>query len=284
MNDMRRRDFLALGTGVVTGIAANGLSAKPGGPHRAEAAPSNNPIRLDVRDHGLRFRANWCDIPDWRLAIEVGNEILRTTDARVEVIQEEPLHAKFRFPKRQLTWEVQGETDAGNNRLLLRSTIRNESQKAVPLGRAFLLQTDEIGGFFKAGDDVVYLPMSSGQELNQVRDLAAKPATSDIAIQAFNQNQNKALQVGFVTFLRAKTRVEHNRQTGGLQLRAWCDFDGWELQPGSSTPTETLTVAVGEDPHSQLESWGDLAARLCHVRPREWEDQPNGWIGGAWVD
>jgi hypothetical protein len=284
MNDMRRRDFLALGTGVVTGIAATGLSAKPGGPHKAEAPRSNDPIRLEVKDQVLRFRANWCDIPDWRLAIEVGNELLRTTDARIEVIQEEPLHAKFHFPKHQLTWEVQAETDAGDNRLLLRSTIRNESQKAIPLGRAYLLQTDKIGGFFKAGDDVVYLPMSSGQELNQVRDLSAKAATSDIAIQAFNQNQNKALQVGFVTFLRAKTRVEHIRQTGGLQLRARCDFDGWELQPGSSTPTETLTVAVGEDPHSQLESWGDLAARLCHVRPREWEDEPNGWIGGSWVD
>jgi len=129
------------------------------------------------------------------------------------------------------------------------------------------------------------LAMSTGQGLNQVQVMDAKPAPSDIAIQAFNQNQKKALQVGFATFLRAKTQIEHVYSPArGLQMKAWCDFDGWELQPGSSTPTEKLTVAVGQNPHAQLEAWADAAARLCQVRPRVWEEQANGWVGSGWVD
>ena len=91
--------------------------------------------------------------------------------------------------------------------------------------------------------------------------------------------------MGFVTFLRAKTQIAHEYTPAeGLRLKAWCEFDGWELQPGNSTPTETLTLAVGENPHLQLEDWGDIAARFCHFRPREWEDNPNGWVGWSWVD
>jgi hypothetical protein len=224
--------------------------------------PPTSPIQLEVKDYLLRFRADWCDIPDWKLALEAGNELLQTTDAKVEIIRQEPLQARFHL-KQQLTWEVQAETDPATNRLILYSTIRNDSQKPVTLGKAVLLHTNKVTGFSKPGDDLVYLAISTGQGLNQVQVLDSKAAPSDIAIQAFNQNQNRALQVGFATFLRAKTQIEHVYSPAkGLQLKAWCDFDGWELQPGSSTPTETLTVAVGENPHAQLEAWADAAARL----------------------
>jgi len=198
MDDMGRRDFLTLGTGLVTGITAASLSAQPDPASGAEVALSANPIQLEIKDRLLRFRADWCDIPDWKLTIETENELLQTTDARVEIIHQEPLQVRFHL-KRQLTWEVQAETDHATNRLILHSTLRNDSQRPVALGKAVLLQTDRVTGFFRAGDDLVYLAMSTGQGLNQVQVMDAKPAPSDIAIQAFNQNQKKALQVGFAT-------------------------------------------------------------------------------------
>jgi hypothetical protein len=287
MDDMVRRDFLVLGGGLfagLKGITAGGMNLRPGRPGAAEAQQQAVPIRLNVRNKLLHFQSNWCEIPDWSLSIEADHEFLQTTEARVEIVREEPLNVRFHL-KRQLTWEIQAETEPARNRLILHSTIRNDSQKPVALGKAVLLHSDKVTGFSRPGDHVVYLPMSSGQGLNQVRALNAKPAASDIAIQAFNQNQNKALQAGFVTFLRAKTQIEHEYSPAkGLQLKAWCEFDGWELQPESSTPTETLTIAVGEDPHAQLEGWGDIAARACHIRAREWEDEPNGWVGWSWVD
>lgn len=275
------------GAGLVSGYigtAALGQTTNADGLRATAAKPSAEPIKLAVKDKLLYFRASWCEISDWTLAIEADGELLRTTDSKVEIVRTEPLHARFHL-KWKLNWEIRAETEPASNRLILHSTIRNDAQKPVALGKAVLLHSDKVSGFSRPGDDLVYLPMHSGQGLNQVRALNAKPAASDIAIEAFNQNQSKALQAGFVTFLRAKTEIEHEYSpTGGLQLKAWCEFDGWELQPGSSTPAETLTVAVGEDPHAQLEAWGDIAARLCPIRPREWESEANGWVGGAWVD
>jgi hypothetical protein len=284
MDDIGRRDFLKAGTGLVTGITAASLNAHADQGSAAESVPQANALRLEVKDHVLRFRASWCEIPDWRLSLEADGELLESTGAKVEIVRADPLQARFHL-KPQLTWEIEAEIEPATNRLILYSTIRNDSQKPVVLGNAVLLHSDKFAGFSRPGDDLVYLPMSSGQGLNQVRPLDAKPATSDIAIQAFNQNQKKALQIGFVTFLRAKTQIGHEYSPAkGLQLKAWCEFDGWELQPGSSTPTETLTVAVGENPHAQLEAWADAAVRLCHVHPREWEDNPHGWVGWSWVD
>lgn len=285
MDEIRRRDFLALGLSLVTGLAAEGLNINPTELQAAEPAQPNIPMKFAFADNTLSLRAGWCTIPDWRLAIEVGSELLQSTDAKVEMIREEPLHVRLHFSRHQLTWDLRSDTDVDSKRLLLNSTIRSDSQSATPLGKVFLLQTDRINGFSKPGDAVVYLPMSSGQQLNQVKDLNTRLASSDIAIQAFNQSQTKALQVGFATFLRARTQVEHHcSPANGLQVKAWCDFDGWELPPGGDTPTETLILAIGNNPHLQLEAWGDTAARLCHIRPREWEVQPHGWLGWSWVD
>jgi hypothetical protein len=288
MDDMRRRDFLALGTGLVAGLTqASGLeaSAKATPSTQAALGQRTGRLRLEMMNNAFRYRGDWCEIPDWSMGLEVENELLQTAAAKAKLLSEEPPQVEFHFPARQLTWEIRAETELASNRLILHSTIRNDSQHPIALGKAVLLYSDRVSGFCRPGDDLVYLPMTSGQGLNQVRSLNAKPAASDIAIQVFNQNQKKALQVGFVTFLRAKTQIKHEYSPAkGLQLKAWCEFDGWELPPGASTPTETLTVAVGENPHAQLEGWADAAARLCHVRPRNWEEQPNGWVGGSWVD
>lgn len=292
---MDRRSFVKLGTGLVAGIATSaGASGKTAAIPQSAGPQQMGPLRLDVKQGVLRLNAGWCEITDWTMALEVGDDLLQSTDARVKLITEEPFHVEFDFPARKLVWEIKGETDKATNTLVLRSTIRNESQRAAALGKAFLLRTDRLDGLFKSEDDVVYLPIASGQYLKQVLrlDTPSSAAGSDvigsaggeIAIEAFNQSEKKALQVGFVTFQRARTQVEHSRQAKGLQLKAWCEFDGWEIPPGTSTPTETLILAIGENPHVQLEAWGERAALLSNPRPRVWEEEPHGWLGWSWVD
>jgi hypothetical protein len=290
MDDIRRRDFLVLGTSLVAGVqqaVALGASAKVAGADRTTAGQQTSPFRLEFKDNVLRFAGDWCEIPVWTMALDVDNELLQTMAAIAEHISEEPLHVKFHFPQRELTWEVVGEIDQAANTLILRSSIRNESQRPIALGKAFLLRTNGLIGFFEPGDEVVYLPITSGeqaQQLKQVQKLDAKGATSGIAMQAFNQSQSKALQAGFVTFQRAKTMVEHARQASALQLKVWCEFDRWELDPGASTSTETLILGIGKNPHAQLEAWGDRAARLCNPRVRKWKGEAHGWNGCTWVD
>ena len=92
------------------------------------------------------------------------------------------------------------------------------------------------------------------------------------------------MQIGFVSFRRADTRVDFDfdAEAGLHDVRAWCDFDGWELLPGERTAVETFILAVGDDAHAQLEHWADLVAASC--APHQWEDAPIGWLGWAWVD
>jgi hypothetical protein len=297
MDEITRRRFFKWSTGLVAGmkqITVGALAAYPVAAPSAEVADATIPRKLALSGRVLHFGSGWCEIPDWTMSLEVGNDLLKTSDASAKVISEVPFQVEFHFPKRQLIWDVHGEIDETTNTLVLRSAIRNESQEAAALGKAVLMQTDRLDGFFKPEDDVVYLPIASGQFLKPVQPLETRSSTEstdvigravgEIAIEAFNQSEKKALQVGFVTFARARSEVEHTRQADGLQLKAWCDFDGWELAPGASTSTETLILTVGEDPHRQLEAWADRAAVLNNVHVREWDDDPHGWNGCSWVD
>jgi len=288
METVGRRSFIKSGTGLVMGLAGTTAvvpNTNAEARRTAGAGEDTTPLQLELRGNVLRFRAGWCEIPDWTLALEVDNELLSTKMASAKLVSQEPFQLEFKFSKHPLTWTIEAEPDDAANTVLLRSTIHNGSDKAVVLGKAFLLQTDSVGGFSRPGDALVYLPMTTGQGMKVVQKLNAGAATSEMAMEAFNQTQNKAFQAGFVTFQRAKSLVAHDSGPGKpLQLKAWCEFDGWELAPGTSTHTETLMVAVGENPHAQLEAWAEHAARLCHPRPREWEDSPNGWVGVSWVD
>ena len=172
MDNIGRRDFLKAGTGLVTGITTASPSGEPRKGGTSEAIPPAGPMKLDVNERGLRLRAGWCEIPDWRLALEADGELLEATDAKVEIVRAEPLRVRFHL-KRQLTWEIEAETDPAANRLILRSTISNESQKPIALGKAVLLHSEKLTGFSTSGDDLVYLPMSSGQGLNEVRAIKA---------------------------------------------------------------------------------------------------------------
>jgi alpha-galactosidase len=280
---IRRRDFVALGLGLVGEMAADGLT----GNMRALGtnSESGSAQGLVIAGRRLSLRADRCEIPDWQMAIEVDGHLLSSSEAKVETIQESPLHFKLQFPNKPLEWEVRCESDAAEHLLLIRSTVRNKGQAPLALGRAFLMQADRVNGFATPDDTVVYLAMTSGQQLNEVKRLASKFTTNDIAVQMFNQSQHKALQVGFATFLRNKTQIEHRYDaSSGLQLRAWCEFDGWELQTGAETPLEVFSLCTGDDPHRQLEQWAETAARICNIRPRIWETQPHGWLGWSWVD
>ncbi len=107
---------------------------------------------------------------------------------------------------------------------------------------------------------------------------------SKIKTQFYRRDTGTAFQAGFLTFGRADTIVANTPAPGrGIgTLEAWCDFAGWELAPGASTPTETFSVACGSDPYAQLTGWADRAAVL--VGHRDWEDPPIGWVGWSWVD
>lgn len=241
-------------------------------------------LNLDTKTGQLAFEASDCRIAGWGLAIEVNGQRLKGADATLETMGG-LLCWRLTFPDVGLQWDLAAEEDAGQGAVIVRSTLTNQSDASLVLGRVTLLDTD-MPIALGHGADVLILPLSGELGQRCVFRLADPecPRTSKIKIQLYSPPTGRALQVGFLTFHRANTEVEYDvdPDQGVTGLRAFCDLAGWELAPGQTTPAETLIVAAGTDPHAQLESWATRAAAQCE--PRRWEDAPIGWVGWAWVD
>jgi hypothetical protein len=244
-------------------------------------------LTFNPRTKTLAYGDAHCRIESWRLSIEADSERLPSTAARLGKHGTDPLHFTLIFPEKGLEWRVTVEEDqAAHTSLVLRSTLHNRSCQAIKLGKACLLVADE--GMRIGADPRELVGLSILKELypRRVHRLADPecPRESKVKTQFYNRADRAAVQVGFISFLRAGTEVHHRYEAGrGItHLEAWCDFAGWELAPGASTATETLLVASGTNPYAQLEAWADKVMR--QHPPRRWEDAPLGWVGWAWVD
>ncbi|MEA1950445.1 MAG: hypothetical protein U9N87_03615 [Planctomycetota bacterium] len=252
-------------------------------------------LQFDKPAAAFKLQLGWCRIARWQIALEADGKILRPVDAKVEVLGENQPHVKLHFAKQKLDWEIKTRFNADTKTVLMDSTIHNCSDKPVALGKAWLMDTDGVQGFSDGGDAdgggaavcLPHLVKPVGQVMQRVCNMGPKhPPASHIKLQMFNQDRARALQAGFVTFQRLKTQVlqKFEPQKGLLQLKAWCEFAGWKLEPGAGTNTERFILAVGDNPHTQLERWADLAAASCSPPPRRWQEAPIGWLGWTWVD
>lgn len=255
-------------------------------------ADSPPPVFLSFTPDASAFelKLDWCRIPRWQFALEADGKVLRSADAEIEMVAENPPHLKLHFGKQNLVWEIKAEYDSIARTVLIDSTIYNKSTMPIALGKAWLFDADDIQGFSSAGDSAVCLPHVCnpiGQVLQKVYRMGDNcPADSSVAVQMFNQDRSGALQAGFVTFQRLNTLVnqEYKPESGRLKLKAWCEFAGWKLAPNAAANSERFSLAVGENPYAQLENWADRAAAFCSPPPRNWGDVPIGWLGWTWVD
>lgn len=242
-------------------------------------------VSIRRRPPALHFAEGPCDLPEWGFGLEADGA--RVPLRLVRSARRGPvLEIVLASGRPALEWALRIETLAGEGRLVIGSEIANRSRRGIRLGRAWLLDSPgpvRLGG---AAGDLVCLPLSGHIQPRPVFRVAdpACPRRSKIKLQVYERSSSTALQVGFLSFQRANTEVEHEVGTGAMLggLRAYCDFAGWELAPGGATATEVFTLAVGTDPYAQLERWADLAAGRCS--PRRWEKAPIGWVGWSWVD
>ncbi len=164
---------------------------------------------------------------------------------------------------------------------MLHSTLENGSAQPIALGKVTLMRLEPV----RLSADCVMLPGMPGQHERPVYRVADEqaPRVSKVKLQLFDADGPLALQIGFLTFLRANTEVHHQYTDGTLrELHAFADYAGWALLPGETMPVETGILAVGTDAHAQLARWADYAAAA--IAPRHWEDAPIGWLGWTWVD
>ena len=217
----------------------------------------------------------------WQVRLEADGRWLEMADATVEVVAAQTWGVRLEYLAGALVWDMRAETDAAGSRLSLQSTLTNHGAAAIRLGAVvpFAATTLPLGGAS------VFLPGMPGQFERMVWRVAeAKaPTISKVKNQYFDAAAQRALQVGFTTFLRADTEVHHRgTEAGVFDVQAQADFAGWALAPGAATPVETFTLQTGTDPHAQLERWTDLVVQ--REQPQVWPGTPLGWLGWSWVD
>jgi hypothetical protein len=242
-------------------------------------------LSLDPKSGVMRFDSAQCNISNWRMCVEADGKVLSSDQSEVEVISENPLEFRLRFAE-GLVWSIECSELPECGRVVIESVLTNTTARGIKLGKVFLLDTGEKVGLGESTDDVVSLDLKGCIVGRVVYKIEAPecPRESKIKLQLFNRKDDCAVQVGFLTFRSASTEVFHDFEPGvGITgMRASCDFAGWVLEPGQSTPTETFSLAVEGSPFAQLENWADLAAERCS--PRAWGDVPIGWVGFSWVD
>lgn len=242
-------------------------------------------VTISRKPLALHIEVGNCELRNWGFTLEAGGARLRPDGTRC-VRRGERVTVAVSYSRPALEWVIRLQTLAEEGRVLVRSEITNRSRRPVRLGKVYLLDSPGPVRLGSGSEDLVCLPLPGHIHPRPVYRLADPkcPRSSKIKAQFYERGSQVALQVGFLTFRRANTEVEHDvTAASGLGgLRAWCDFAGWELAPGATTATEEFTLAVGADPFAQLERWADLAAERC--APRRWEDAPIGWVGWSWVD
>ena len=241
-------------------------------------------LSLQRETGALQVEAEDWQLADWRVAVEANGVRWGVDQALTEVLCAAPLCVRYVFAEIGLEWTLRAAEEGGT--IVVASTLHNRSSEPIKLDKAWLLDSPVPTGFADPGDDLVCLDLTGSISGRLVRTIGAEgtPQTSKIKFQFYNRTHERALQAGFFTFRRADTEAEYDYDPaqGMARLRASCNFAGWELAPGVDTETERFTLAVGDDPNTQLISWADRAAALCGAR--HWEDAPIGWLGWAWVD
>ena len=243
-------------------------------------------LTFDSKSGVLLLDSAKCRIDNWRMCIEANGKFLSSDQSHIELIENNPLMFRLSFPEAGLVWTVNCREMQKSGRIIIDSVIENESEHDIRLDKVFLLAAREPVVLGESIDDILCMGLKGifvDRVVHRIEDTEC-PRESKVKLQLYNSKDDAALQVGFITFLRANTQVffDYDQERGISGLKASCDFAGWILEAGQSTSTETFSLAVGNNPHAQLESWADLVSERCS--PRRWEDAPIGWLGYAWVD
>ncbi len=173
------------------------------------------------------------------------------------------------------------------SRLIIENEFVNVGAKNIQLGKMFCC--DARAACMNSRKDVVFSLVPCGKndrglffpEIHSATDANAL-RESAVKIDFFDRAAPFALQVGFLSFQRALTRVrfETDATSAVARVSAEMDFAGWELAANASTPGETFTIAVSENPFALMEEWADLAAKI--ISPSFRKKPALGISGGTW--
>jgi hypothetical protein len=203
----------------------------------------------------------------------------------------ESARAVYEFDALKLAWTVEFRLSADGTQFSVGSEIRNRGDKPIKLGKCRLLEAFDRPAAFSLGDNperTAMLVMSGwcGKSPLQMISGSKEPLTAKTLAPLYNSAANAGAVVGFLSFDRINTEVQAQWSAAdkAVGLRAYCDFEGYELAPGKSVRSETLGAWFARDPQAAMAAWADAAAE--RYKPRLWpaDKIPAGWVGWSWVD
>jgi hypothetical protein len=166
------------------------------------------------------------------------------------------------------------------------SVITNNGERPVRLGACRLVEVGpDRGRVTLQGDagQAVYLRSTGSTGPTRVHRCDEGDGFCRSLLHVVSHEAGRALTVGFVTFDQQTTEHRFAYDGAGFRsLECLCDFEGWELPPGGSVATETLTLEVSADPQVGLERWAERVHQ--HYQPPVWPKVTGAWLGWAWVD
>ena len=224
------------------------------------------------------------------LALDVDGTVLGGGDAETFTLDAGARAAlAFGFHAAGVSWNVAVRLSEDGQSCLVSSTIRNDSDAGVRLGKCVLLRVTQDAGSAALGEDrgdAVYLDCKASVHDTRVRRCSEDDGTHMVKTicHVLNRASGQALNLSFVTFDRINTehRFTYEAGKGITALESYCDFDGFQLQPGASVASETLSVEIGDDAYAALERWADRVQ--ARYQPKIWPRVPAGWVGWSWVD
>lgn len=239
------------------------------------------------------------DLLVWSPALEIDGELLdlaSATTIRTEQLSEEGAllsdtnaQVILAFSDEGIEWEILLSLNDSRRSVVISSVIQNKGSAARRLGKCSLVRVTDDTGCVKLGTserDLVFINFTGDQRLNQVKRLTAdegRHCPRHIA-HLHDRASGHTLHLGFVTFDRIHT--EHSLVCGSdssvAGLDSYCDFLGYELQPGAATASETLVMEFANEPYTSLTRWADRVHE--HYQPPIPTRCPVGWVGWSWVD
>ncbi|MFA5646018.1 MAG: hypothetical protein WDA18_06675 [Candidatus Ratteibacteria bacterium] len=215
----------------------------------------------------------------WIPSIEVNGGLL---DIKSSCYEEEKDSFCFFFSDLGLRWRFRIVSKDGE--VSISSELENLSDHSLSIGKVFLFNPQ--GPAFPSwnSEDTLFFAPSTAQFPKQVHRLSEKNVSmaSTTTLQLYNPSVEEAIQIAFATFFTAYTEVsfQKGKEEELSELRALCDYSGWELLSKERKSLETLLLSFGTSPFQQLERWAEKVA--ASLPCRQWSDPPIGWIGGAW--
>jgi hypothetical protein len=265
----------------------------------ASAAPITLFVHADAGRFDVRtVEADAGALAGARLGLDVDGQTLWAGSARKVVYSGEnsgkvapgqSVTACYEFETPRIDWSVEFELSGDGAIATVASEVRNRGTRPVKLGKCRLVDVAADPSAISLGDqpeETVMLVTSGWGLRNPVCKISGAKGvlTSKTIAPLYNAKAQSSLFLGFLTFDRVNTEIQAAwLQAGtGIELCAYCDFEGHSLAENKSVRSEKLMVLFSRDPQQTLTTWADAVAAT--YQPRIWPKIPVGWLGWSWVD